>query len=50
MQKKRKFRRCFKSEAKKTNKDVEFYCYFKLIKIFKRAAFIARFYKFKCKN
>ena len=34
MQKKKKFRRYFKSEAKKTNKDVEFYRYLKLINIF----------------
>ena len=33
--KKEKFRRRFESEAKKTNKDVEFYRYLKLIKIFK---------------
>ena len=44
MQKKKKLRRCFESEAKKTNKNVEFYHYSRLINIFERAAFNARFY------
>ena len=33
--KKKKFRRRLKSEAKKTNKNIEFYRYSKLIDIFK---------------
>ena len=44
MQKKKKFRCHFESEAKKTNKSVKFYRYSKLIKIFKRATFVARSY------
>ena len=44
MQKKKKFRRRLKNEIKKINKDVEFYRYSKLINIFKRTAFNARFY------
>ena len=50
MQKKKKFRHRFKNEIKKTSKNVKFYRYLKLINIFERAAFNARFYSFKCKN
>ena len=42
--KKKKFYYCFKNEAKKTNKNIEFYCYLKLINIFEQTAFDARFY------
>ena len=44
MQKKKKLRHRFESEAKKTNKDVEFYYYLKLIKTFERTTLAARFY------
>ena len=42
MQKKKKFRRRFESEAKKINKDVEFYYYSRLIKTFKRTTLAVR--------
>ena len=41
---KKKLRRCFENKAKKTNKNVEFYYYSKLIRIFKRTALVVRFY------
>ena len=44
MQKKKKLRRRLESEAKKINKDIEFYRYLKLIRIFERTTLIARFY------
>ena len=44
MQKKKKFRRRFENETKKTNKDVEFYRYSRLINIFERITLDARFY------
>ena len=44
MQKKKKFRHHFKSEIKKTNKNVKFYHYLRLINIFKQIAFDARSY------
>ena len=44
MQKKKKFRRRLESEAKKISKNIEFYRYSKLIKIFKRTALDARSY------
>ena len=50
MQKKKKFRHRFENEIKKINKNVKFYYYLKLINIFERAAFDARFYWFKYKN
>ena len=34
----------FTNEAKKTKKNINFYHYSKLIDIFKRATFVARFY------
>ena len=42
--KEKKFCRRLENEAKKTNKNVKFYYYLKLIKTFKRAAFALRFY------
>ena len=44
MQKKKKFYHRLESEAKKINKDVEFYHYLKLINIFEQTALDARFY------
>ena len=44
MQKKKKFRHRLENEIKKTNKNVEFYYYSRLINIFKQTAFNARFY------
>ena len=44
MQKKKKLRHRLKNEAKKTNKDVKFYNYLKLISIFERTTLDARFY------
>ena len=44
MQKKKKFRRRLESEIKKTNKNVKFYHYLKLINIFKGATLVTRFY------
>ena len=40
--KKKKLRRRFENEIKKISKNVEFYRYSKLIRIFKRATFDAR--------
>ena len=44
MQKKKKFRRHFKSEIKKINKNVEFYRYLRLINTFERTTLDTRFY------
>ena len=44
MQKKKKFRRRFENEVKKTSKNIVFYRYLKSIDIFKRMTFIARFH------
>ena len=43
MQKKR-LRRHFENEAKKINKNIEFYRYLKLIDIFEQTTFIVRSY------
>ena len=50
MQKKKKLRRRFESEAKKTSRDIEFYRYLKLIDTFEWATLVARSYWFKCQN
>ena len=44
MQKKKKLCHRLENEAKKTNKDVEFYRYLRLINIFEQATFDARSY------
>ena len=44
MQKKKKFRHHFKNKAKKTNKNVKFYFYLRLINIFERITLDARSY------
>ena len=40
----KKLRRRFESEAKRTNKNIEFYCYLKLINMLEQATLITRSY------